>query len=70
VAFVLGTSLATISLFFAMSSQLGYKVTSYMKNQPDVFLKGMHIAFILAFGLALISWILGFYRLVARRRAL
>lgn len=44
-AFVLGTSLATLILFTAMSNQLGYKVTTYLTNQPDVFLHGFHVAF-------------------------
>jgi MFS family permease len=68
VAFVLGTSLATISLFTSMSSQLGRKITTYLKNEPAVFLKGLHFAFTIALILVLISWCLGLFRLLSKKK--
>lgn len=68
VAFVLGTSLATLSLFTAMSYSLGYKVTTYIPEQADIFLSGFHFAFIFAVILVLLTWFLGLYRLINRRK--
>lgn len=67
-AFVLGTSLATIILFFSMSKITGTKVNSYLPKQPDVFLQGMHIAFFFALAFTLMTWILALSRLLARKR--
>lgn len=68
VAFVLGTSLATIMLFFAMSQILGKPVMTYIADKPDVFLQGMHVAFMLSLALTFITWILGLSRLIGRRK--
>lgn len=68
VAFVLGTSLATLILFTAMSSQLGYKVTTYLADKPDVFLHGFHVAFYFSAFLVLITWFLGLFRLLGRKK--
>lgn len=67
-AFVIGTSLATILLFFDMSNITGTKVNSYLPNQPEVFLQGMHFAFIFALCFTLITWILAFMRLIGKRK--
>ncbi|MBS7066681.1 MAG: MFS transporter [Lactococcus lactis] len=67
-AFVLGTSLATLILFTAMSNQLGYKVTTYLHNQPDVFLHGFHVAFYFSTFLVLVTWVLGLFRLLGRKK--
>ncbi|MDR2977647.1 MAG: MFS transporter [Streptococcaceae bacterium] len=67
-AFVLGTSLATIALYMSMSSTLGYKVTSYLKTEPGAFLTGLHFAFSIGLVLVLISWLLGLYRILAGKR--
>ena len=68
-AFVLGTSLATLILFTAMSNQLGYKVTTYLTNQPDVFLHGFHVAFYFSTFLVLVTWVLGLVRLLGRKKS-
>ncbi|CAM3194434.1 DHA2 family efflux MFS transporter permease subunit [Lactococcus hircilactis] len=68
VAFVLGTSLATIILFFSMSKMTGQKVTSYLPDQPEIFLNGMHVAFIFALCFTLITWILALSRLLGRKK--
>ena len=67
-AFVLGTSVATIMLFVSMSSQMGYKVTTYLHAYPEVFLKGMHTAFVLSLTLTSITWFLAVFRLIGRKR--
>jgi len=66
-AFVLGTSLATLILFTAMSSTLGYRVNTYLPNQPAAFLHGFHVAFYFSTFLVLITWILGLIRLLGRK---
>lgn len=67
-AFVLGTSLATLSLFAAMSTQLGHPITSYLKDQPNSFLDGMRVAFILSLLLVLVTWVMALLRLVGRKK--
>lgn len=69
VAFVLGTTLATLILFTAMSNQLGYKVVTYLADKPDVFLNGFHVAFYFSTFLVLITWFLGLFRLTSRKKA-
>ncbi|WP_276872196.1 MFS transporter [Lactococcus taiwanensis] len=68
-AFVLGTSLATLILFTAMSSKLGYRVNTYLPNQPTAFLHGFHVAFYFSTFLVLITWILGLIRLLGRKKS-
>ena len=68
IAFVLGTSLGTISLFLAMSVLSGHTVNTYVKSQPLLFLNGMHIAFFVSLTLTIITWILGLVRLVGKRK--
>ncbi|MDT2574313.1 MFS transporter [Lactococcus petauri] len=67
-AFVLGTSVATIILFLSMSSQLGYTVRTYLPEHPDTFLQGMHMAFVCSLVLTSISWILAGARLLGRKK--
>lgn len=68
ISFVLGTSLATISLFLAMSTIAGHTVTTYVRSQPKLFLDGMHIAFFVSLVLVVITWILGLLRLTGKRK--
>ena len=67
-AFVLGTSVATIILFLSMSSQLGYTVRTYLPEHPDTFLQGMHMAFVCSLILTSISWVLAGVRLLGRKK--
>jgi MFS family permease len=67
-AFVLGTSLATLILFSAMSSQMGHKVTTYLPDQPNVFLDGFHVAFYFSTFLVLMTWVMGLMRLIGRKK--
>lgn len=68
VAFVLGTSLATLILFNAMSSIMGHKITSYISSRPEVFLQGMHTAFLFSLIFTAITWMLSIYRLIQGRK--
>ncbi|MDR0199412.1 MAG: DHA2 family efflux MFS transporter permease subunit [Streptococcaceae bacterium] len=68
IAFVLGTSLATITLFFAMSRIAGTTIKTYVASQPSLFLQGMHIAFFLALAITVVTWILGLVRLVGKQK--
>ena len=69
IAFVLGTSLGTISLFVSMSLLSGHTVNTYIKNDPMLFLRGMQIAFVVSLLITVITWILGLLRLMGRRKA-
>ncbi len=57
-----GTALSTSALFLAMSARAGFRVTTYLPSQPQTFIFGMHVAFlisliiiILAFALSLLQ---------------
>ncbi|MDR3156736.1 MAG: MFS transporter [Lactobacillales bacterium] len=65
---VTGISIATTTLFTSMSHQVGHRVTSYIPNQPDVFLKGMHISFYISFILALATLFITAYRLFTKKK--
>lgn len=67
-AFVLGTSIATIILFLSMSSQLGYTVRTYLPDYPETFLQGMQMAFLVSLILTSISWLLAGVRLLGRKK--
>ena len=64
---VTGLSLSTTILYSAMSSQAGYKVTSYIEGRDDLFLYGIHIAFLVSFVLCFIALIITGYRLFDKK---
>ncbi|MFC4651371.1 MFS transporter [Lactococcus nasutitermitis] len=68
IAFALGTSLATISLFLAMSTIAGQHITTYVANRPQLFLDGLHIAFFVSLVLVIVTWILGLVRLIGNKK--
>ncbi|MDR1567230.1 MAG: MFS transporter [Streptococcaceae bacterium] len=59
-----GISLATIVLFMSMSKQVGRRVTDYLPNHPEYFLKAMQLAFYLSTVLAIITLCLVSFRLI------
>lgn len=59
----LGVSFSTVILYAAMSRKAGVKVTSYIESKPQIFIFGMHVAFIASFVLCLISLILVLFHL-------
>ncbi|MDR2833677.1 MAG: MFS transporter, partial [Streptococcaceae bacterium] len=54
---IIGISLATTTLFATMSAQYGKRVTEYISSRPDVFLSGMHVAFLVSFGVGILTFI-------------
>ncbi len=67
-AFVLGTSLATLILFTAMSNQLGYKVTLICTiNQMSFYTVSTWPSIFSTF-LVLVTWVLGLFRLLGRKK--
>lgn len=66
---VIGISLATTVLFAAMSHSAGHSVTSYLPQHPQLFIHGMHVAFLVALVICLIATVITGLRLANRRRA-
>ena len=66
---VTGLSLSTTILYSSMSKRAGYKVTSYIEGRHDLFLYGMHIAFLVSFILCFIAFIITGYRLFRKRNS-
>lgn len=60
---IIGISLSTTILYLGMSHKAGYKVITYIDNQPMLFVYGMHIAFAVSFALCLIACVVSAYRL-------
>jgi EmrB/QacA subfamily drug resistance transporter len=52
---VFGISLATTVLFSAMSHTAGQTVTSVVPGHPEIFIAGMHVAFMVSFGICLVA---------------
>ena len=65
---VIGLSLSTTILYFSMSNKAGYTVTGYIKGYDDLFLYGMHIAFIVSFILCFIAFLITGFRLFYKRK--
>lgn len=64
---VVGISSATTVLFAAMSHHQGSKVTTYLNGQPDVFIYGMHVSFLIATVICAIATVLTGYRLLSHK---
>ena len=65
---VIGLSLSTTILYFSMSNKAGYTVTGYIKGYDDLFLYGMHMAFIVSFILCFIAFLITGFRLFYKRK--
>ncbi len=63
---VVGISFATTVLFAAMSHYKGTKVTTYINGQPDIFIYGMHVSFLIAAIICAIAAMITGYRLIKR----
>ncbi|GEK29502.1 MFS transporter [Furfurilactobacillus siliginis] len=46
---VAGTAAATTTLFTTMSHVVGHRVTTYLPHQPEVFMTGLRVAFMVSF---------------------
>ena len=64
---VFGISLSTALLYNRMSSKIGYHVTGYIEGRDDVFVYGMHYAYVAAGIICAIGAILTAYRLHGMR---
>lgn len=60
---VIGISSATTILFAAMSHAKGARVTAYLPKQPEIFIYGMHVVFMISMIICLITVILSGWRL-------
>ena len=60
---VIGISSATTILFTAMSHAKGARVTEYLPKQPEIFIYGMHVVFIISMIICLITVVLSGWRL-------
>lgn len=58
VGMVSGTALSTTVLFSVMSFIAHTKVTTYLPNQPELFISGMHVAFTVSFVLIVFAILL------------
>lgn len=65
---VVGISFATTVLFSAMSKSAGRTVTSYIPGHPEIFIAGMHVAFIVSFIICLVSIVITSMRLFKKAR--
>lgn len=52
---VLGISLSTTILYQRMSLEYGEKVTGYITGRPDIFVKGMHTAYLASFSICVVG---------------
>lgn len=64
---VFGISLSTTVLYAAMSRNYGQKVTGYIPGHADVFIAGMHDAFMVALVICLIATALTGWRMLKHR---
>lgn len=65
---VFGISLSTTVLYAAMSRNYGQKVTGYLPDHPNVFIVGMHVAFMVALVICLIATALTGWRMLKHRK--
>ena len=52
-----------------MSLKAGYKVTGYIVGEDNLFLYGMHIAFLVSFLLCFIAFLITGFRLFKKRKS-
>lgn len=64
---VVGISIATTVLFSAMGHYAGHKVTAYLPAHPEVFISGMHVAFMVSLAICLVASVITGWRLFSRR---
>ena len=67
IGMVTGLSLSTTILYSSMTQKAGYKVNGYIDGRDDLFLYGMHIAFLVSFSLCFIAFIITGIRLYRKK---
>lgn len=55
---IIGISVATTVLFSAMSHTAGHTVTSYVPAHPELFISGMHVAFMVSLAICLVATVI------------
>ncbi|NLR08813.1 MULTISPECIES: MFS transporter [Lactobacillaceae] len=63
---IVGISVATTVLFSAMGHYAGHKVTAYLPAHPDIFIAGMHVAFMVSLGICLVASVITGWRVFHR----
>jgi len=64
---VVGISIATTVLFSAMGHYAGHKVTAYLPAHPEIFISGMHVAFMVSLAICLVASVITGWRLFSRQ---
>lgn len=64
---VVGISIATTVLFSAMGHYAGHKVTAYLPAHPEIFISGMHVAFMVSLAICLVASVITGWRVFSRR---
>ena len=67
IGMVTGLSLSPTILYSSMTQKAGYKVKGYIDGRDDLFLYGMHIAFLVSFSLCFIAFIITGIRLYRKK---
>ena len=63
---IVGISVATTVLFSAMGHYAGHKVTAYLPAHPEIFIAGMHIAFMVSLAICLVASVITGWRVFHR----
>lgn len=63
---IIGISAATTVLFSSMSHTAGHTVTSYVPAHPELFISGMHVAFIVSLAICLLATVITGVRLLRK----
>ncbi|MFS0781972.1 MFS transporter [Bacillus sp. 1P06AnD] len=69
VGMVMGVALSTTSLYYAMSEKAGYKIKTYIEDQPALFIEGMHFSYYISSLICFFAVLLTGYRLYKERKA-
>jgi MFS family permease len=64
---ITGTTVVTSVLYASMSATLGEHITTYPVHHPEAFVSGMHVSFIVAGLLLVVTFALTLYRVVMPR---
>ncbi len=64
---VVGISIATTVLFSAMGHYAGHQVTAYLPAHPEIFISGMHVAFMVSLAICLVASVITGWRLFSRQ---
>ncbi|MFC6176529.1 MFS transporter [Companilactobacillus huachuanensis] len=63
---IIGISVATTVLFSSMSHTAGHTVTSYVPSRPELFISGMHVAFMVSLAICLVATVITGVRMLRK----